>query len=191
MRRPRHAHHGKAAQGQARQQIAIAGVVHQHHVAGACHAAGHQIQRLAGPLGQQDMFSLGGNAGLAQPVFQIAAQRRVALRVAVLGQRAVVTGGLLERALAAVAVKPLRRKPTAPRLQGVGVGFIYIARQPVRIHRQFRHFWPALAHRAATALLDKKPGPTPGVQHPQRRQPVVGFHHGGWADLQLRGQLAD
>ena len=60
----------------------------------------------------------------------------------------------------------------------------------MRVHRQLGDLGRVLARRAVAPLGDKT-GAAPPLQIAQRRQPVVGLHHGGRADLQLARQLAD
>ena len=71
---PRHGHQFELAKRQAGQQVAIAGIVHQHGVSGLQQRAGRHVQRTAGALSQRDVVGASLDAPFGQAVGQMLAQ---------------------------------------------------------------------------------------------------------------------
>ena len=95
----RHAHHLRARKTQHEVQIGVAGVVHQNHITGLDQAASHQVQRLAGALGQQHLVGIHRQVVLGQRLGHHHAQRHVAV-----GQAVAVQLGPIGRQLAHAAL---------------------------------------------------------------------------------------
>jgi hypothetical protein len=74
-------------------EIEIAGIVHEHRVAGFDQKAGHKIDRLRARFRQHDLFGGGRDAAVPHAPRQKLAQGRQAEWRAVLGERGAVGAG--------------------------------------------------------------------------------------------------
>jgi hypothetical protein len=75
--RVRHAHQLHPMQPQQAEQVVVAGIFHEHRIAGLEQVAHHQVQRLAGTGGDQHLRQFGGDAQLAHAQQHLAAQFRM------------------------------------------------------------------------------------------------------------------
>ena len=62
----RHAEEGDAVEAQVAEQVPVAGVVHQHAVAGLEEVAAHDVQRLMHAVGKDDLLRRGADADFGQ-----------------------------------------------------------------------------------------------------------------------------
>ena len=70
-------------QAQTKAQVGIAGIIDQHRIAGMDQPPGNQIQRVAGALGEQNLFGGQRHLLLGQQVAHQLAQRHKALGLAI------------------------------------------------------------------------------------------------------------
>jgi hypothetical protein len=66
-----------------RQQVAVAGIFHQHDVAGAGEGPQYQVEGVGGAVGQQDLLGFEREQLVGQGAGQVLAQRRKTERMAV------------------------------------------------------------------------------------------------------------
>lgn len=198
----RHRQDAHAQRGQPRELHGPAGLLHHHRIARAQQRAAHDVQRVCGAHGGDDVLGIGVHVERGQLLRQHPAQAAVAHRLAVLkrevlqGARAgdLAHGGRHEGRLQPVGRKHAHarvrlvadlvehaadqrrrvdgRRPAAGP-RGSGLGF---ARQTVGARRG--HF----AHEEAPVLAR--------LHQALREQLVVGGHHGGGAHAVLQRALA-
>ena len=195
LRGARHGQRAQAELGQACEVDRPAGVVDQHRVARLHQGLRHQVERLGGAAGQQDLLGQAGDAELGLLLGQLFAQQPVALRVAVAQQqpRVVLGQRLAQRLAQGRGVEPVGRQGAVRRGRGVPA-----AHQPA--HQGQRVEGRRLQHRqrgarggpgtGATRLAHEEAALGAGLDQAERLQAVVGGHQGGRADALLARALA-
>ncbi|MNT00975.1 hypothetical protein D3C72_1354250 [compost metagenome] len=176
---PGDANHARARQLELAKQQVVSRLIHQHRRARWHKVADHQIQRIIGPLGEQQLVLCHRQAQHTQFAHQTVAQRRIAKAVAVTKQRP-ETGAhhLLVVTVHAHVRQPFDRRKTVPHGSHLRLADELLARQPNRIHR---------AHQLAVVLIGclglahlrrhVKARTTPWLHHAARHQQIKRRHH--------------
>ncbi|MCY1495029.1 hypothetical protein D9M68_289210 [compost metagenome] len=179
--RPGHADDADLVVAQVGQEVDVAGVVHQHAVTRLQQRTDHQVQPLAGALGEDDLLAIHLGAAFGEVALHPLEQGLVAAGFAVLGDSASGPPEAAQRQVQAVFVQPVAWQAAAARLQG-GIGVEGRVQQPVDVLQRRRL---ALLHLGRGSLRHEETIALARLHIAQRHQPVIGLDHGEGADIEL------
>ncbi len=174
-------------------KIEVAGVIHQHRVAGLQQQAADQVDGLGARSRQHELVGRDVHTLFGKAPEQQSAQDRRAARAAVVGEHRILGARKFPQGAAQSGSRhPIGRQPAATGLQDGWIGVERLPRYPERIDGLIA---PRLCvrkrHRRQAGASDIEAGPAPGLDQALGSKTIIGFHDRGGRNAHGGGEAAD